>query len=568
MEALLSLAVSNAVVAALLAALASVVACFCRRPTVSHALWLLVLLKLITPPLVSLSVTWPRTEEVETPLAESPPPTVLLPLLSGAREPIVSDDETNLTSPQRQQGLPQQEPPDPPLLALRASEVLIVVWLGGSFVWWTAAAVRLRKFQRWLRQARPAPAEVRDQARRLAALLGLRHCPPIVFVEAPLSPMLWALGLSPRLLIPAELWRKLTVEQQETLLTHELAHLRRGDHWVRRLEFLVLGLYWWHPVVWWTRRRLQEAEEECCDALVVAALPDAASAYASALVETVAFLSQSRIAAPFGASGAGHVTLLKRRLTMILQDTSSRKPSRLAFWTVLGLGVLLLPLAPRAARTEAPDKPQGEEEKGVSLKSDISWLKPQGNPVAAEPDRTQEIEKLQDDIELLRLQVRLKESRLRGAKISLPLAQQRLEVTQGQHKQAITSAHEVLKAEMAVATLRAEIEAKELELQEVRLLLKHAERRLARLQRSSEKTDKSDRTPQEKRLRELERNVENLLKEIHNLRREMQPEKPGVPGKGEEKKQGQSLLSRQKRMLRWSMRFKNENAEEYVDQLR
>ena len=32
--------------------------------------------------------------------------------------------------------------------------------------------------------------------------------------------------------------RHMTPEQRDTLLVHELAHLRRGDHWVRRLELL------------------------------------------------------------------------------------------------------------------------------------------------------------------------------------------------------------------------------------------------------------------------------------------------------------------------------------------
>src|SRR6202022_2157966 len=99
------------------------------------------------------------------------------------------------------------------------------------------------------------------------------------------------------------LWDRLTSEQQTTLLTHELAHLRRRDHWVRGLELVVTGLYWWHPIVWWARRELRQAEEECCDAWVVAALPRAAKAYAIALMETLDFLSEARPALPLGASG-------------------------------------------------------------------------------------------------------------------------------------------------------------------------------------------------------------------------------------------------------------------------
>src|SRR5262249_3995804 len=100
-----------------------------------------------------------------------------------------------------------------------------------------------------------------------------------------------------------------------------------------------------------------EAEEECCDGRVVAVLSDAAPAYASALVETVTFLAQTRAAAQIGASGAGQVPLLKRRLTMILTATPSNRPSRIGFWAMLGLGTLLLPLAPGMAQTERSDRP-------------------------------------------------------------------------------------------------------------------------------------------------------------------------------------------------------------------
>jgi bla regulator protein blaR1 len=143
-------------------------------------------------------------------------------------------------------------------------------------------------------------------------------------VPAPVSPMVCALVGRPRLIMPAGLWERLTAEQRETLLAHELAHVRRRDHWTRRLELLVLGLYWWHPVAWWARQALQEVEETCCDAWVVWALPDSAAAYAEALVTTVAFLSRRRAALPAGASGMSHVRFLKRRVSMILQGTTPR----------------------------------------------------------------------------------------------------------------------------------------------------------------------------------------------------------------------------------------------------
>ena len=107
------------------------------------------------------------------------------------------------------------------------------------------------------------------------------------------------------MLLPAALWQRLNEKQRDSLLLHELAHLRRRDHWVRALELVVLGLYWWCPLAWWAQRELREAEEECCDAWVMWLLPQAGRAYATALVETLDFLAQARPALPPAATGVG-----------------------------------------------------------------------------------------------------------------------------------------------------------------------------------------------------------------------------------------------------------------------
>ena len=60
MATFLHLAVANLAMASGLAVLAVLAGRFSRRPALVHSLWLLVLLKLITPPLVPLQIVpWP-----------------------------------------------------------------------------------------------------------------------------------------------------------------------------------------------------------------------------------------------------------------------------------------------------------------------------------------------------------------------------------------------------------------------------------------------------------------------------------------------------------------------------
>ena len=143
------------------------------------------------------------------------------------------------------------------------------------------------------------------------------------------------------------------------MLAHELAHLKRGDHWVRRLELLVLGLHWWNPVAWvgpaaggGVRGTLLRR------AWVAWALPGAAEAYAEALVATAAFLAGHRLPRASGATGAGRVSPLRRRLSMILRDPSSGSGARPAPGAALIFGGLCLLVLPALA-PDGPPEPAG-----------------------------------------------------------------------------------------------------------------------------------------------------------------------------------------------------------------
>ena len=261
---------------------------------------------------------------------------------------------------------------------------LLVLWLAGTAGWSALALRRTRCFGRLLRFAEPAPDWLREEVATLAGRLGLRRAPTVWLVPGRLPPMLWALGGAPRLLLPAGLLESLTPQQRATLLLHELAHLRRRDHWVRVLEILVTGLFWWHPVVWWARRELREAEEQCCDAWVVWALPGAGRTYATALLECLDFLSDAPAPLPLGASGLGHTDDLKRRLTMIVRGTTPRRLTWGGTLALLVLGGLLLPAAfgqegERSTREERPrnklDENQVDHKDVARARAEVDKLK-------------------------------------------------------------------------------------------------------------------------------------------------------------------------------------------------
>jgi beta-lactamase regulating signal transducer with metallopeptidase domain len=568
----------NALLASALALGVAVFGLVCRRPALLHGLWLLVLLKLVTPPLVRVSLPWPEETETagvqpaarENPEAEPFEPRRERP--AGAdlsRRQLEPERDVALLPPPNRassgrvhakrlaaQGPLREKAPERPSVSVRADAgppqfpwpvVLLTIWLGGCLAWWTVAAYRITRFRALLRHAHPAPPPLRELARKLAERLGLAYCPRIDLVEAPISPLLWALGRTPRLLLPVALWDRLSAEQQESLMAHELAHLRRRDHWVRRLELVVLGFYWWHPVAWWTCHRLRDAEEQCCDAWVVWALPAASPAYASALVETVAFLSLHRTVWPLAASGAGHVQTLKRRLTMILRGTPPRALSGPGLLAVLALGSLVLPLLPTPAepparekpnaapvRTSTPDRPRIEKtEKPTAPEKALDRLaadkdpekqlaldRPVDRPAAehvtsrtAAPETSEEtpespktspyqkgrqgqvdsVEALTDEIELLEAQMDAKKAELEEEEIRVDVARRNL--TRLSNLGKAVSEGEISKARAEVQIHQARLAGKRAQLREVEIRLKQARRRLVRLQKRPE--DRSSRTQPE-----------------------------------------------------------------------
>ena len=363
MEAILRVALSNTLLAAMLALAALAVSRTFRRPALSHAMWLIVLLKLITPPLWNVAVPLMPAEKAHKaplpPTELSMPPAEVEPMqaVSAAEtDPTATTywiDQRELLEPARRATTPTAiaAPKTPPL---NLKDWLMIIWVAGSALCILIIALRVRRFTGLLRYADPAEAHVQILARALSSRVGMNKYPRVWFVPGPVCPMLWAFGGKARLLIPSGLWHRLDDRQRSTLLLHELAHYRRGDHWIRGLELLITILFWWNPIAWWARHELREAEEQCCDAWVVWTLPRAARDYAIALMEAIDFVSTTRLAVPVLASPMGEFHDLKRRLLMIKQSSAPRALGWTGYLSICVLAAILLPLSASLAQQEKP----------------------------------------------------------------------------------------------------------------------------------------------------------------------------------------------------------------------
>jgi len=87
---------------------------------------------------------------------------------------------------------------------------------------------------------------------------------------------------SPRVLIPVEMFERLTASELEQIVLHEVGHLRRGDDWINLLQKIGLVVFPLNPALLWIERRLCFERELACDDGVLR-LTKAPKAYATCL---------------------------------------------------------------------------------------------------------------------------------------------------------------------------------------------------------------------------------------------------------------------------------------------
>ncbi|MFO7903811.1 MAG: M56 family metallopeptidase [Planctomycetota bacterium] len=341
--------ISNTLVASLIALLAVAVGRVGKKPELAHILWAFVLLKLVTPPLFVAPI--PCQSSSSRDVAEAPdmpaslaaeatnesPATGVLPVHTPeqTKTVVISD---GVTKTMRWNGV---------------QWILLGTWCSGAVLWFSFAAKRLIRFHRIIRFAREPSPEIVEEANRIARLFVLPYTPKIVEVNGRIPPLVTGIGKKSCIALPTALLSSLDAEQLRSVLAHELAHVRRGDQWVRWFELVVVGLFWWHPIAWWARSELRHAEELCCDSWVLRVLPQATHAYAEGLLKTVDYLSGTEITKVVAATGISNGVSLMKRIEQVMECVPNSVLSRRARWGIVLSLLAFLPVGVAATTEEA-----------------------------------------------------------------------------------------------------------------------------------------------------------------------------------------------------------------------
>lgn len=187
---------------------------------------------------------------------------------------------------------------------------------------------------------------------RQASALGLRLLPILAYCDRITVPTLIGV-LKPTILLPLSISTGLSPDQVESVLAHELAHLRRYDHLVNLLQRVVESFLFFHPAVWWVSRRIRDEREHCCDDLVISCGAQPLD-YAQSLLRVAELSREAQQQRPHpGLRPIATVSLLatgdrpstlRQRIARMLglqpeQNVRAMRPMVLAGLTVGGLGI-------------------------------------------------------------------------------------------------------------------------------------------------------------------------------------------------------------------------------------
>ena len=159
----------------------------------------------------------------------------------------------------------------------------VALWFLGMLVFATKLAVGMLYVRRLRGSMQDLAVHWQEQLGVLSGRIG--HTAVIRIAESALIKVPVAFGyLKPVILFPIGTINRLSPEQVEAILAHELAHIVRKDYLQNFIQSIIEVVFYYHPAVWFISAVVRNERENCCDDLAIQACGNSLT-YAKALVE-------------------------------------------------------------------------------------------------------------------------------------------------------------------------------------------------------------------------------------------------------------------------------------------
>lgn len=244
-----------------------------------------------------------------------------------------------------------------------AAPWLVLVWacgVAGLSLWNLGGWVAIQRLKFMATTA--VDRATRDTAERLRRRLNLNRGVQLLNSAKAASPMVIGV-VKPVILLPATVLCELSAAQLESILAHELAHIRRHDYLANMLQSVIETLMFYHPAIWWIGRRIRIERENCCDDLALSLSRDRVT-----YVRALALVAAGAPALAPAATGGVLLPRVRRILGLPASDIVGAPrwlSGALILVLALAIAMVVRPHAPAAAA--APAKPPTTQPTTIEL---------------------------------------------------------------------------------------------------------------------------------------------------------------------------------------------------------
>jgi TonB family protein len=241
---------------------------------------------------------------------------------------------------------------------------ILLIWIAGGLIAITPVVTGMFSSKKIVNRARrPDGADWNELLIEILGQRQLRRKPEILISRELIVPLTCGV-FRPKILLP-EAAQRWDVPRRNTVLLHEVAHVRRRDVVAQVWVHVIAALWWFQPLVWTQRRILRTESELACDAEAIAS-GIRASRYAEELLALAKTSGRTAISTSVGISMWSRGSDLESRLVSVLHPKSVLT-TRTRIWTTF----FVLAAISMAASTVTTSKTSFDEQGGSFMKRSL-----------------------------------------------------------------------------------------------------------------------------------------------------------------------------------------------------